>query len=168
MSAKPEIQAVSGPDAITVHGSAVALKDRGLLITGDSGAGKSSLAVELISMGVGLVADDWVVVERGRAGGLVMSPPDPIAGLVELRGIGLTRMPYIDQAPLMAIIDLNREPDGRMPQRTTRTLLGVSFPVICGKGMPRLAAALNAVLLGGGLVEIDGVGPAAGADGPLP
>lgn len=153
MSDPVDIETAGGPDSITVHGSAVAWKDRGLLITGESGSGKTALAVELIALGAGLVADDWVLVERGRAVGLVMSPPAPIAGLVELRGIGLVRLTYTDQAPLMCIVDMNREPESRLPTPPQRTLLGVQCPVIAGKNKDRLAPALMAVMRAGGLLD---------------
>jgi HPr kinase/phosphorylase len=158
-----EITETAGPDSITLHGSAVALKDRGLLITGEPGAGKTTLATELIALGAGLVADDWVVLERGRAVGLVMSAPPPIAGLVELRGIGLVRLPYTDQAPLLCIVDLDREPDERLPRPRGRRLLGIDCPVIQGRRRPSLAAGLMMVLKSGGLLETDFF-PSAGED----
>jgi len=150
-----EIRERAGPDSITLHGSAVAYRDRGLLITGDAGAGKSALAVEMIALGAGLVADDWVVLERGRAVGLVMSVPAPIAGLMELRGIGLVRLPYTDPAPLTCILDLDRAPVDRLPHPRKRRLLGVDCPVIAGKDRPGLAAAMMAVLHAGELLDPD-------------
>lgn len=152
---KPEIKIAesSGPDAITLHGSAVALNDRGLLITGDPGSGKSQLAAELVALGAGLVADDWVVIERGRAVGLVMSAPGPIQGLLELRGIGLVRLPFTDQSPLTCIVDLNRETMERLPHPDKRGLLGITCPVIFGKNRAGLAPALMAMLRAGGLLD---------------
>lgn len=159
-----DIAESAGPDSITLHGSAVALRDRGLLITGEPGAGKTTLASEMMAAGAGLVADDWVVIERGRAGGLVMSAPSPIAGLMELRGIGLVRLPYTDQAPLTVIADLDRAPAERLPEPRERRLLGLSCAVIAGRGRPALAAALIAVLQAGGLQAGDlFAGTAAGA-----
>lgn len=152
---RPRIVERAGPDSITLHGSAIAYNDRGLLITGDAGSGKSSLATELIAFGAGLVADDWVIVERGRAVGLVMSAPGPIQGLLELRGIGLIRMPFVDQAPLTCIIDLDREPPERLPHPGRRGLLGVTCPVIACKGRPALAPALMAMLRAGGLLQTE-------------
>lgn len=143
----------AGPDGITVHGSAVSFKDRGLMITGDPGSGKSQLACEMVALGAGLVADDWVAIERGRAVGLVMSAPKPIQGLMELRGIGLVRLPHVDQAPLTCIVDLNRGTAERLPHPGRRTLLGVTCPVILGRDRAGLAAALMAVLRAGGLLE---------------
>jgi len=150
-----EIAETWGPDSITLHGSAVGLRDRGLLITGEPGSGKTTLATELMAAGAGLVADDWVVLERGRAVGVVMSPPKPIAGLVELRGIGIVRLPYTDQAPLTCIVDMDREPEARLPEARTRRLLGVDCPVIAGRRRPALAPALMAVLRAGGLLDTD-------------
>ncbi|GMG84814.1 hypothetical protein LNKW23_40300 [Paralimibaculum aggregatum] len=150
---KPRIAERAGPDSITLHGSAVALNDRGMLITGDPGSGKSQLAAELLALGAGLVADDWVIVERGRAVGLVMSAPGPIQGLLELRGIGLVRLPFTDQAPLTCIVDLNRETTERLPRPDKRGLLGITCPVIFGKGRPGLAPALMAMLRAGGLLD---------------
>ena len=162
-----EITETGGPDSITVHASAVALRDRGLLITGEPGTGKSTLASELLACGAGLVADDWVVLERGRAVGLVMSAPGPIAGLLELRGIGLVRLPHTDQAPLTCIVDLDREPGARLPQPRERRLLGIDCPVISGRRRPALAAALMAVLQAGGLLDTEffANGPADAAAG---
>ncbi len=153
---RPKIVEHYGPDSITLHGSAVALNDRGFLIVGDAGAGKTTLATEMMALGAGLVADDWVVIERGRAVGLVMSAPQPIQGLVELRGIGIVRMPsFVDQAPLSCIVDLNREPDGRLPKPQPRGLLGIQCPVIHGKNRSGLAPALMAVLRAGGLLDTE-------------
>jgi len=144
-----------GPDSITLHGSAVTLNDRGLLITGASGSGKSQLAAEMLALGAGLVADDWVVIERGRAVGLVLSAPGPIQGLLELRGIGLVRLPFVDQAPLVCILDLDRATMERLPAPGERRLLGISCPVIAGRDRPALAASMMAVLRAGGLLATD-------------
>ncbi len=153
---RPKIVEHFGPDSITLHGSAVALNDRGFLIVGDSGAGKTTLATEMMALGAGLVADDWVIIERGRAVGLVMSAPAPIQGLVELRGIGIVRMPaFVDQAPLSCIVDLNREAGGRLPKPEPRGLLGIQCPVIYGKNRGGLAPALMAVLRAGGLLDTE-------------
>jgi len=137
----------------TIHGSAVALRDRGVLILGASGTGKTTLAVEMVARGAELVADDWVLIERGRAVGLVMSPPKPIAGLVELSGIGLIRLPFVDQAPLTFVADLDHPAEQRLPHPMRRPLLGTSAPVICCQGKAGLASALIAVLRAGGLLD---------------
>jgi len=67
---------------VVLHATAVAVGGRGLLILGRSGAGKSSLALQLIALGARLVADDRTRVTLGPAG-LVASPPEAIRGRIE-------------------------------------------------------------------------------------
>lgn len=138
---------------LTVHGTGVAYRDRGALIMGAAGSGKSMLATEMIALGADLIADDRVQIARADEGGLVMRPPAPTAGLIELRGLGLVRLPHLDQAPLLFIADLDTEPPGRLPQPRKRILLGTACPVISCKGRPVLAAGLIALLMAGGLVD---------------
>ncbi|CAN5390186.1 hypothetical protein BH10ACI3_BH10ACI3_09310 [soil metagenome] len=79
----------SSPDGgETVHGVLVSIFDAGVLIIGESGIGKSECALELLSRGHGLVADDVVQVEHD---GEVLngSSPERFAGLLELRGLGI-------------------------------------------------------------------------------
>jgi HPr kinase/phosphorylase len=125
-----------------VHGSAVALGGRGLLILGKSGAGKSALALALIGRGAALVADDRVVLERrGRA--LVARAPEALAGLIEARGVGLLRVVPAPEVPILLAVDLDRPPAARMPQPVTITHLGVSVEVIFGRGIPSLDLVLS-------------------------
>jgi serine kinase of HPr protein (carbohydrate metabolism regulator) len=76
-----------------MHATTVVVGDRGVLIAGDSGAGKSTLALALIrrltSIGrfAALVADDRTDLQA-RAGRLLASAPAPLAGLVEVHGLG--------------------------------------------------------------------------------
>ncbi len=75
-------------DRKTIHGSLVSIFDVGILILGESGAGKSRLCLETIRRGHKLVADD--AVELSRAGKkLKGKAPEIIFGLVEIRGIGI-------------------------------------------------------------------------------
>jgi len=138
----------AGPERINLHASAVAIDGRGCLITGASGSGKSTLAIELIGLGADLVADDRTDIER-RGEFLQMSPPAPIAGLIEARGAGLIRMPWLEDAVLRLIVDLDRAATVRLPETANRDLLGVFCPVILGKGRIGLAAILKLVLLHG-------------------
>src|ERR1700733_9775941 len=105
-----------------VHATSVALKVggtwRAVLLRGPSGAGKSDLALRLIEAGGRLVADDQThLAKSGRA--LVATSPKPLAGLIEVRGIGIVRLGrtrLLARAPLALLIDLVR-PDQveRMP-----------------------------------------------------
>jgi HPr kinase/phosphorylase len=130
------------PDELIVHGSAVAWAGRGLLILGASGAGKSGLALQLIARGAALVADDRVVLRR-RGGALVAGAPAALAGLIEARGIGLLRLPAAPEATLALVVDLDRRPAARMPQRDTIAFLGEPVELIPGREVPNLDVALT-------------------------
>jgi HPr kinase/phosphorylase len=93
--------------AVLVHGTCVALKGRGVLLLGDSGAGKSDLALRLIHDGARLVADDRVVLTM-KQGKLIASAPTSIAGLIEVRGLGIVKLPA-RPAPLALAVQLGRE-----------------------------------------------------------
>jgi len=76
-----------------IHASCVALGAEGVLLLGPSGAGKSDLALRLIDGGARLVADDRCEIFV-RAGKLHARAPDSIAGLMEMRGIGIIALPH--------------------------------------------------------------------------
>lgn len=109
-----------------LHASCVAVEGRGLLIRGASGAGKSRLALDLIALGASLVADDVVLVSR-QGGVLLANAAPQTAGLIEAQGLGLLRLPTIDNAPLVATIDLDTPDRERLPRRRDVTLLGVAL-----------------------------------------
>ncbi len=73
---------------VQVHASAVTIGDSGVLLRGPSGSGKSDLALRLIDGGARLVADDRVDIYQTRDG-LMMAPPESLAGLLEVRGLGI-------------------------------------------------------------------------------
>lgn len=129
-----------------LHASAIAAGPHGLLITGASGAGKTTLALEMIALGADLVADDRVCVQPGTDGLLWMSAPPAGAGLIELRGFGLLRLAARPRAALRLIADLDRAEADRLPRRRERVLSGIACPVMLCKGRPGLAAALSCVL----------------------
>ncbi len=86
----------------------------GVLILGPSGAGKSDLALRLIGLGALLVSDDRtdLAVERAR---LVARPPKTIAGLLEVRGVGIVTLPYARRSVISLVIELAR-PVPRLPE----------------------------------------------------
>ncbi|MFV0475521.1 MAG: HPr kinase/phosphorylase [Pikeienuella sp.] len=135
---------MTAPGAL--HASAVAAAGRALLILGPSGAGKSALAMELIALGAGLIADDLVVL-RPAGDGLVAAHPDPAAttALIEARGIGLIRLPAAGAAPLGLVIDLGSEEAERLPPR--RFWRGA--PLLLRSRPLRPAALLLALRAGG-------------------
>lgn len=131
-----------------VHASVVATGGRGLLILGPSGSGKSTLALALVGRGAGLVADDQVCVVR-RGGALIASAPASLAGMIEARGIGLLRIPFVAEVPVVLAVDMNVAPAARMPQRRTITYLGVEVELISGRGLPNLELALMILMQNG-------------------
>ena len=113
---------------IRVHGTSVALDGDGVLLRGPSGCGKSDLALRLIDSGAQLVADDQTEL-RLEDGDIAMSAPAIIAGQIEVRGIGLLRVPCVASAPLRMVVDLVSSAEiERMPEPSACTLLGRSVP----------------------------------------
>lgn len=87
--------------------TAVAIGGRALLIEGPPGAGKSSLALALIDRGAVLIGDDGIALDA-RADALWAMPAPATAGLIELRNIGLVRLPTT-QAPVALVLQLDRQ-----------------------------------------------------------
>ena len=105
--------------ATRVHGTCVARDNAGVLILGPPGAGKSDLALRLLAKGFILVADDQVDIAGGRA-----TPPDALAGLLEVRGLGIVRLPYLSGIELKLVIALTDRSE-RMPDPETEPTLGL-------------------------------------------
>lgn len=111
---------------LNVHATVVAVGDRAVLLRGPSGAGKSDLALRLIDGGAILVADDRALLSVAD-GRLVARPAPPIAGLIEVRGVGLVQVPHAAAATVSLVCDLV-PPDGveRMPEPDAVEILGVA------------------------------------------
>ncbi|MBP0483430.1 HPr kinase/phosphorylase [Sagittula salina] len=131
----------------TVHATAVELAGRGLLICGRAGAGKSSLALQLMAMGATLVADDRTELHL-RGARIILRAPDAIRGLIEARGLGLLNAACTD-APLCAVLDLDREESERLPPTRMRNVLGLDFPLLHKIACPYFAASLRQYLMAG-------------------
>lgn len=84
-----------------LHGTCVARDGEGVLLVGPPGAGKSDLALRLMDRGFRLVADDQVIVRDG-----VASAPEALAGLLEVRGLGIVRTGCIPNARLALVVAL--------------------------------------------------------------
>lgn len=138
-------------DRETRHGTAVAHAGKALLITGPSGAGKSALALEMIALGATLVSDDRTEI-RVTPEGLSAAAPEAIAGLIEVRGLGLLRIPHAGATPLAAVLDLGREETARLPAPRTTEILGRRVALHWRFHNPHLAPALLH-LLAGALME---------------
>lgn len=110
-----------------VHGTAVSIGGRGVLIIGPSGSGKSDLALRLIDRGGVLVADDQVEFTE-QNGRLRAWAPATIRGKIEVRGLGIIDMGS-ESALIALIVDLSRDPE-RMPEPASQVLEGIEIPVI--------------------------------------
>src|SRR5690242_21094362 len=106
----------------TIHASAVLIGARAVLIRGPSGAGKSRLALDLIEAAPAhvpfarLVADDRAFVEA-RHGRLLVRPAPELAGLLEVRGLGIRRLPHEPVAVVGLVVDLAAAGADRLPAR---------------------------------------------------
>ncbi len=134
----------------TLHASCVALDGRGVLILGRSGAGKSSLALELMALGARLVADDRTVLHAGD-GAPVASCPPAIRGRIEARGVGILAADPAPPAPVVLVVDLDTSEAGRLPPRRTRDLAGQPVALLHNPGRGPFAAAIVQYLRGGPL-----------------
>src|SRR6266581_9597866 len=117
-------------ERLLLHTTAIAIDGRAVLLRGGSGSGKSDLALRLIDAGARLVADDQSELFR-RGDTLIVRAPATIAGLLEVRGIGIVRLDALAEAPVALIVDLvPAETLERLPVRRTETILGLTLPLI--------------------------------------
>jgi len=129
---------------LVLQASAVAIAGRALLIEGPPGSGKSSLALALIDRGAELIGDDAVTLTLSE-GRLIASPPPNIAGLLEVRGVGLAQLPVAAPAPVALILALGTADPERLPETPlpTRLIAGVAVPLLAFAPGP-IAPALRA------------------------
>jgi HPr kinase/phosphorylase len=126
-----------------MHGSCVSKDGNAILMVGPSGSGKSDLALRLLSRGFELVADDQVDI----AGGIASCPPE-LAGLLEVRGLGIVRLPHRAEARLVLVVELDGRPE-RMPIQARHPDL--ALPVVrinaaAASAPERVALALDCAL----------------------
>ena len=92
-----------GPDCavMQIHGSCASRFGDGVLLVGPPGSGKSDLVLRLLARGFDLVADDRVAIVNGLA-----RPVPPLEGLLEVRGVGIVRLPFVAPARLALVVEL--------------------------------------------------------------
>jgi len=125
--------------ASTIHGTAIAMGGKAVLLRGPPGAGKSDLALRCLSLGrselfpeqVYLVSDDRVIVTRERDD-LIVSSPSRIWGNIEIRGIGIVPVPSHTSAQLGLVVDLvgGDQPIERLPDPVTVEFEGIVIPLL--------------------------------------
>ncbi|WP_332773085.1 HPr kinase/phosphorylase [Phenylobacterium sp.] len=100
---------------------------RGVLILGESGAGKSDLALRCLDQGFRLVADDRTLVWACE-GALYGRAPDSLAGLMEVRGLGVLPEPTLGYCRIDLAVRCG--PVERMPEPAAENYVGLSIPAL--------------------------------------
>jgi HPr kinase/phosphorylase len=118
----------------TVHACAVLVGAHALLIRGPSGSGKSQLALRLITAAQSgllpfarLVADDRIRLEPCH-GRLLVRAPDALAGLIEVRGLGIRHLPHEPVAVIGSVVELAAPDAQRLPERAEVEVEGITLP----------------------------------------
>jgi len=141
-----------------VHGSCVEIDGRGALFVGKSGSGKSGLALDLISRGARLVGDDQitlsisdgrVVATAARIMNAAESSSFPnlvetstASGRIEARLFGILETPATEQTNLRLVVDLDQPEHRRLPSARSIVFNSVRLPLLYGRNVPNLAAAI--------------------------
>jgi len=148
----------------TIHASAVLIGTirfgaKAVLIRGPAGAGKSRLVLALLQAAAQgalpfarLVADDRAFIEA-RSGRLLVRPAEPLAGLLEVRGLGIRRLAYEPVAAVGLVVDLAADTAQRLPDPAQQeiTLAGVRLPLLAvPKGLDPLLLLLAYLDTAGG------------------
>jgi len=126
-----------------VHGSCASRDGHGVLLIGPPGSGKSDLLLRLLSRGFDLVADDRVDIADGIA-----RPIAALAGLLEVRGLGIVRCNFVNSARLALVVELGAAAP-RLPQPMRHA--DTSLPLIrvetgLSSAPERVALALDCAL----------------------
>ncbi|MBF0326838.1 MAG: HPr kinase/phosphatase C-terminal domain-containing protein [Alphaproteobacteria bacterium] len=139
---------------LLVHATSVEIDGHAVLLRAPSGGGKSDLALRLIDAGAVLVADDQTAL-TAQDGRLFASCPDTIAGLFEVRGLGVVRLPHCPRAPLSLVVDLVA-PDQveRHPEPATASFLGIPVPSVALAPFEASAASKVRLAMRGALRDI--------------
>lgn len=119
-----------------------------MLITGASGAGKSSLALQLMALGALLVSDDKTCLSNTE-NGLLATAPASIKGLIEARGVGILAAETCPSAIVRLLVDLDRDETERLPPQRIQNILGQTLPVLHNVKTAHFAAAIIQYLKGG-------------------
>ncbi len=135
-SAETRVQSeADNPSEVTLHATCVVLDEAGILIRGEPGSGKSSLALALLDRAglqgrhASLVGDDRIRIMQSSER-LVARPHPAVAGLIEIRGLGILRAAQrMDAAVIRLVVDLV-EQGVRVPEPSPATcdILGIALP----------------------------------------
>ena len=130
------------------HSTSVVIEDFGILIKGQSGSGKSDLALRLIDSGATLISDDLTICKK-IGDYLYLYPHSKTKGLLEVREIGIMTVPYVENIKLNLVVELVEKKFERIPRVMNCSILGLKFPKIkiFGKQLAMHIAASNPLAL---------------------
>ncbi len=123
-----------------IHSTSVVIDDNGVLILGDSGSGKSDLALRLIDSGATLISDDISICRKNLNNIYLYCPPE-IKGLLEVREIGIITVPFVERIKLRLVVNLKSINNERFPKDSTYRILGIKIPIINIEGKNSSAVA---------------------------
>jgi HPr kinase/phosphorylase len=137
---------------IELHATSVEISGKALIILGEAGTGKSSLAINLIGLGARLIADDQTRLHK-KNGKVFASAPVNLPLILEARGFGFLTPPLSKEAPLFIIVNLSEKSENKIPLNLKeKILLGESFQEYFIGGMVNPAPAIF-LLMRYGLVD---------------
>lgn len=112
-----------------IQATAISYQEKGILIQGVPGVGKTSLALRLIENGAVLLGDDLVKIFI-RKGQLYCQGKKKLKGVVEIRGLGLIKgFKVAPPVPVLCVIQLHKKSVERLPKSKKISLLGKKIPV---------------------------------------
>lgn len=123
-----------------IHSTSVVIDDNGVLILGDSGSGKSDLALRLIDNGATLISDDISICRKNLNNIYLYCPPE-IKGLLEVREIGIITVPFVEKIKLRLVVNLKSNNNERFPKDSCFRILGIKIPIINIEGKNSSAVA---------------------------
>ena len=112
-----------------MHSSSIVLDDNGVLILGDSGSGKSDLALRLIDNGATLISDDVSICKK-NLNNIYLYCPAETKGLLEVREIGIVTVPFVERIKLKLVVNLKSKKNERFPEDNYLKILGIKIPLI--------------------------------------
>lgn len=130
-----------------IHATCVSINRCGILLLGKSGSGKSDMALRLIeNKGAELVADDRTDVTL-KDGKIYASSPENIQGLLEVRGVGVVKIPFTRNAEIKLAVELSEDVKNieRMPEELQYQILNTSVPLL--KIYPFEVSAIDKVVI---------------------
>ncbi len=141
--------------APSVHACAVLAGARAVLIRGPAGSGKSRLALGLIQAGQAgllpfarLIGDDRVTLENCN-GRLLVRSAAALTGLLEMRGVGIRKVPQEPVAVVGLVVDLGVPGAERLPEESTTVVCDVRLPYLAFPAgedpLPSVIGALTSV-----------------------